>query len=59
MKKALLLVMAASITLLALGCNSQGGTNADRASEFSDMEKRVNAKALKDNPPPPGEGPGN
>lgn len=55
MRRIVLFALAGS---LLVGCASSG-TNADRAGEMADMEKRVNAQALKDNPPPPGEGPSN
>lgn len=59
MRKLLSLLLASTIAVLAIGCAGQDGTSGDRAGQIADMEKRVNEKALKDNPPPPGEGPGN
>ena len=44
--------------MIVIGCASQG-TNAENANQLHDMEQRVNSQALKDSPPPPGEGPSN
>ncbi|MCX7800386.1 MAG: hypothetical protein N2109_08610 [Fimbriimonadales bacterium] len=44
--------------LIASGCGPQGASE-ETANRISEMEKRINEQQLKENPPPPGEGPGN
>jgi outer membrane lipoprotein-sorting protein len=43
-------------TLLAAGCGPQGASE-ETANRISEMEKRINEQQMKENPPPPGEGP--
>lgn len=59
MKRVVALLMFGILAGSLVGCSGQGGTDAERAQNTADMEKRVNSQALKDNPPPPGEGPSN
>lgn len=52
-------ILAATIvaaTLLVAGCGPQGASE-ETANRISEMEKRINEQQLKENPPPPGEGP--
>lgn len=53
-------LLLALLGFVLVGCSGDGGgATAESANEKAAMEKQANEKALKDNPPPPGEGPGN
>ena len=52
----LLLIAAAMV----IGCGNAGGSvDVDAVKKQADKEKEINAKALKDKPLPPGDGPAN
>ncbi len=56
MKTSLKLALLAIAAFAVIGCNQ--GFNEGEAQKQIDIEKKVNAEALKNNPPKPGEGPG-
>jgi hypothetical protein len=58
LKKLISLGLLAILGLLLVGCDSGTGNVQSAEKNAQDM-KEFNDKALQENPPPPGEGPGN
>ncbi|MFN3683691.1 MAG: hypothetical protein ACK41F_07105 [Fimbriimonadaceae bacterium] len=47
---------AALVALAIAGCGNQGASE-ETGNRIAEMEKRINERQMKENPPPPGEGP--
>ncbi|MEJ5170989.1 MAG: hypothetical protein WHU10_08375 [Fimbriimonadales bacterium] len=52
----LIVLTALLASLAAAGCGPKGASE-ETANRIAEMEKRINEQQLKENPPPPGEGP--
>lgn len=59
MQKFALLLLALLSVLFVTGCNAGGSVDTTAVQQQADKEKAINEKALKENPPPPGDGPAN
>jgi len=56
MTKAALFAALLLVAIVPSGCGPQGASE-ETATRISEMEKRINEQQMKENPPPPGEGP--
>jgi len=56
MVKAAFLAVFLLVAIAPSGCGPQGASE-ETGNRIAEMEKRINEQQMKENPPPPGEGP--
>lgn len=56
MTKVALLAALLLVAIAPIGCGPQGASE-ETGNRIAEMEKRINEQQMKENPPPPGEGP--